>query len=271
VEGDESGRESEEGLDTVTEIFHRCLRAWFFVAVLLWTGMVFILAWSFYVYFYHHNDDCDQPLSLFLKVTYCVVVIHGLRDFIMSALCCYDRHNNSTTTTPRRIRAFLICYASFSFCWPFVGAWWLLHTYDCSPVLWSTVSALVCYIFFFASVVVLLPVLFCISITIAIRRGWVVADGIPLPAAPDGFVDSLPKRIFNNLTFDDRTFPRTCPICLESFASDSAITATTCSHTFHTECLRGWLGLRRTCPLCRVDLVVAQSTSWTENQGEETV
>jgi len=190
----------------------------------------------------------------------------------MSTLCCYDRRNNSTTTAPRRIRAFLIGYASFGCCWPFVGAWWLLHTHDCSPVLWHTVSILVSYTFFFASIVILLPLMFCISITIAIRRGWVVVDGVALPAAPEGFVDTLPKRIFNNLTFDDRIFPRMCPICLDIFVSDDAITATTCSHTFHTHCLRAWLGLRRTCPLCRVDLVVAApSHNDPGNQAEDAV
>merc|ERR1719401_2472200 len=46
-----------------------------------------------------------------------------------------------------------------------------------------------------------------------------------------------------------------CSICLEDFDEETPFVKTkSCSHLFHKQCLRGWLQVNRTCPLCREDL-----------------
>jgi hypothetical protein len=44
-----------------------------------------------------------------------------------------------------------------------------------------------------------------------------------------------------------------CPICLEA-GKDSIFVKTECNHYFHKECLLEWLNVKKTCPMCRMDL-----------------
>ncbi|PRQ21212.1 putative aminoacyltransferase, E1 ubiquitin-activating enzyme [Rosa chinensis] len=47
-----------------------------------------------------------------------------------------------------------------------------------------------------------------------------------------------------------------CSVCLEEFRSRPPCVAMPCSHVFHSECIRTWLGRRneRSCPLCRFQM-----------------
>lgn len=49
----------------------------------------------------------------------------------------------------------------------------------------------------------------------------------------------------------------TCCICSDTHDNAVAVVRTPCGHMMHKECLRPWLNLSRTCPLCRTDLEVA--------------
>jgi len=78
---------------------------------------------------------------------------------------------------------------------------------------------------------------------------------------PRDILRQLTKVEFSEALFNDespKAFSTTCSICLERFCKDDDISCTCCTsggHVFHTECLRGWLQTKRTCPLCRFDLV----------------
>jgi len=75
-------------------------------------------------------------------------------------------------------------------------------------------------------------------------------------ADADTLVDSLPK-VSRGLLGS-----AVCPICLDDFDDTRQISRTTCGdlggvqdpHAFHTDCLRVWLFMRQTCPLCRQDV-----------------
>mmetsp|Transcript_9069 Transcript_9069/g.21737 ORF Transcript_9069/g.21737 Transcript_9069/m.21737 type:complete len:372 (+) Transcript_9069:50-1165(+) len=45
-----------------------------------------------------------------------------------------------------------------------------------------------------------------------------------------------------------------CPICLEEVTLEGTVMTKDCHHVFHTHCLRHWLQVNSTCPLCRVSL-----------------
>jgi hypothetical protein len=47
-----------------------------------------------------------------------------------------------------------------------------------------------------------------------------------------------------------------CPVCQCPFETNDVVTQTSCRHNFHLDCLLPWLEKRRTCPICRADLVV---------------
>lgn len=46
-----------------------------------------------------------------------------------------------------------------------------------------------------------------------------------------------------------------CPICLEEFTSTEEIAHLPCHHIFHTACVKEWLGIHPTCPVCRDNLL----------------
>ena len=41
-----------------------------------------------------------------------------------------------------------------------------------------------------------------------------------------------------------------CPICKE-YMKDNLITLTNCHHQFHSYCIKEWIGISKTCPICR--------------------
>ena len=61
------------------------------------------------------------------------------------------------------------------------------------------------------------------------------------PKAPPQTPHDVPGPIFEN---------RECVICLDE-SSTKGWEWTPCSHGFHSECLRGWFRIRKTCPVCQ--------------------
>lgn len=48
-----------------------------------------------------------------------------------------------------------------------------------------------------------------------------------------------------------------CAICLEDYCKKRKLDMLHCKHVFHTDCVRTWLEKKRTCPLCKADVLVA--------------
>lgn len=45
-----------------------------------------------------------------------------------------------------------------------------------------------------------------------------------------------------------------CPICFDEYDDSSMVSSTKCLHFFHKECLKKWIDVNKTCPICRTDL-----------------
>ncbi len=41
-----------------------------------------------------------------------------------------------------------------------------------------------------------------------------------------------------------------CSICLSTFEEGEGVGRLPCQHVFHAACIKDWLGLKQTCPLC---------------------
>ncbi|XP_012732602.2 E3 ubiquitin-protein ligase RNF128 [Fundulus heteroclitus] len=48
-----------------------------------------------------------------------------------------------------------------------------------------------------------------------------------------------------------------CAICIESYKVGEVVTVLTCDHIFHKTCIEPWLLERRTCPMCKCDILKA--------------
>lgn len=48
-----------------------------------------------------------------------------------------------------------------------------------------------------------------------------------------------------------------CAVCIESYKTGEVVTVLTCDHIFHKTCIEPWLLERRTCPMCKCDILKA--------------
>lgn len=58
----------------------------------------------------------------------------------------------------------------------------------------------------------------------------------------------------------------TCAVCIESYRPGDVVTVLTCGHLFHKACIEPWLLDKRTCPMCKADILKALGV---EGPGEE--
>ena len=42
-----------------------------------------------------------------------------------------------------------------------------------------------------------------------------------------------------------------CPLCMEDYKIEEAVTQLPCSHIFHNECVLPWMNMKNSCPICR--------------------
>ncbi|XP_070819437.1 RING finger protein 148-like [Chaetodon trifascialis] len=48
-----------------------------------------------------------------------------------------------------------------------------------------------------------------------------------------------------------------CAVCIECYKEGEVVTVLTCDHIFHKSCIEPWLLERRTCPMCKCDIMKA--------------
>ncbi|KAJ1951107.1 hypothetical protein FBU59_000354 [Linderina macrospora] len=82
------------------------------------------------------------------------------------------------------------------------------------------------------------------------------------PPASREFIRRLP--VLKASDTDDQS----CTICNDEFAEDRDLTRLPCKHYFHRECIKPWLELHNTCPMCRHELP-SDDPSWLEKKREE--
>ncbi|ORY00828.1 hypothetical protein K493DRAFT_99468 [Basidiobolus meristosporus CBS 931.73] len=74
----------------------------------------------------------------------------------------------------------------------------------------------------------------------------------PTPASEDT-INNLPIKL---ATHNLMALCKECTVCKDDFVIDDAVTHLPCKHVFHHECIRSWLLLNGTCPICRHSIVV---------------
>jgi len=67
------------------------------------------------------------------------------------------------------------------------------------------------------------------------------------------------KKIVLNKKKDENPLAETkndsCPVCLEDFQNKEVLAICPCGHVFHKKCLKKWLVVRSTCPMCMAQVV----------------
>jgi len=71
------------------------------------------------------------------------------------------------------------------------------------------------------------------------------------PSAPVGIIVDVPLfNSYHSLDEEDE-----CSICLDPKTSAESVSFEGCNHSFHEKCIRDWLSIKSTCPLCRAAVV----------------
>ncbi|XP_034151427.1 E3 ubiquitin-protein ligase RNF128-like [Esox lucius] len=63
----------------------------------------------------------------------------------------------------------------------------------------------------------------------------------------------------------------TCAVCIESYHPGDVVTVLTCGHLFHKACIEPWLLDKRTCPMCKADILKALGVEGCEGEEESRV
>eukprot|EP00300_Choanocystis_sp_HF-7_P042438 c9191_g1_i1.p1 GENE.c9191_g1_i1~~c9191_g1_i1.p1 ORF type:complete len:257 (-),score=25.29 c9191_g1_i1:39-809(-) len=224
-------------INTISELYehHPCAFACgvFFRLVLF---AIFLLPIFFGIGCY--KAPCDKPLSLFL-------LIHGFNQVppVMARLML-------KTTESASSKALLGCIYVTSNIWSVVwfiqGSVWTFASTSCDPLLHDVSFYLVVITLglLLLSCCVLPVVLCCLMCCLLTILEYAPPTQQGLTEAE---IAALDTRKFKAGDLDDPA----CSICLSNYVSGEAVTPLVCQHHFHTECVKVWLRMSATCPICR--------------------
>ncbi|RIA98566.1 hypothetical protein C1645_749705 [Glomus cerebriforme] len=85
----------------------------------------------------------------------------------------------------------------------------------------------------------------------------------PQPATEE-IIENLPKTKISKKQVVEEQLG--CPVCKDEFQIDEEAVYLPCTHTFHYDCIKPWLKMNGTCPVCRYSLVSQESNESNENE-----
>ncbi|KAG0742071.1 hypothetical protein G6F57_010151 [Rhizopus arrhizus] len=86
------------------------------------------------------------------------------------------------------------------------------------------------------------------------------------PPAPEQVIESLPKR---ELTEKEKSQEADCAVCKDAFDVTEKVIQLPCEHIFHDDCIKPWLKLNSTCPVCRKSVLPEQPVHTTEEERHD--
>ena len=242
--------------EVLYDLFSKSVLVLGLFSVVLSVALIGLASWHILEYVKYHNVVCEGSLKLLTKI---ILGISFFDIVIGTRVCCVEVDE---TNLPTRWRC-KDCCVVLLLCVMAVNVWILLwlgaasktgkvdplqptmpSCREAAPGLWIATLAhgvgLVTYtvylMFSFIGVGNMLSVL--------LRRGFLRSHG----AAPKGSLED------NTVPAVDVEDDYECPICLEDCDEESAVMTKECHHVFHKQCLKHWLQVNSTCPLCRLSL-----------------
>eukprot|EP00928_Gymnodinium_smaydae_P084141 TRINITY_DN67399_c0_g1_i1.p1 TRINITY_DN67399_c0_g1~~TRINITY_DN67399_c0_g1_i1.p1 ORF type:complete len:317 (-),score=40.74 TRINITY_DN67399_c0_g1_i1:222-1172(-) len=199
------------------------------------------------------NDvRCDSALIDWVSVVYVLkVYLLFLHRHVIKYICKHDSTQQPPVQPPLRVRLYNWMFPAFDLVWNIIGICMVTASSDCKeklPDLYNSVLAFSCCGIFFTVFYVINAVGIAQILQYMMRNGMLTNNE---QAAQAGTLERQPVVAFNASEFGDET---TCSVCFEDFSDKKEIRKTSCGHYFHTCCLKGWLNVNHTCPLCRADL-----------------
>lgn len=150
--------------------------------------------------------------------------------------------------------------------WLVVGYVWTSSCKTCqqtNPELFDWVRFLTIFSLLVHLLKIFFPLLFLLAAMAyhaMVARGWLKSPN----AASEVAIENMPKVEFREGFFGvtgEGAAPAECCCCMDEFGPQKTIVRTPCAHYYHYDCLKEWLKMAKTCPLCRKDLDEEQPAS----------
>eukprot|EP00929_Paragymnodinium_shiwhaense_P051457 TRINITY_DN25893_c0_g1_i1.p1 TRINITY_DN25893_c0_g1~~TRINITY_DN25893_c0_g1_i1.p1 ORF type:complete len:535 (+),score=47.82 TRINITY_DN25893_c0_g1_i1:152-1756(+) len=252
----------------LTQIFARWISCFFTTVCVLLPVMFSVLVWMILMWLEYRTVMCDVPLQMWCEVVTFVVAWNtftsgSVRTRCLYYVCAYDPEADvSYAGPPLRVRIAEFMLPAFFLAWDCVGLHWVHMSgkivddpnQSCkikAPGLWLAVLVYATCNFAFTTFMFVNMLGFRQFLRIMLRAGVLRSN----QAAPKG---SLEKRTTVIQSSDSILQEQTsCSICLEDWSENDGepiVRTNECNHCFHRHCLKGWLNVHRSCPLCRTDL-----------------
>lgn len=246
--------------------FHRWILVFSLIVCLATPVAICFLVWLTLSWFENKNIICDVPLRTWFYGVFSIVVFnttvnrpsaHG--SCVQRYLCRWKR-DPADPQMPKRVRVYNLMITLFVLGWNCLGLYWVATDGDsktepscksASPSLYHAVQVyatfnLVITVFMYANMFG-----FSQCLRMALRRGLLHTSH----GAPKGSLEKATEvaKLNDPLVTENPS----CSVCLEDFNREKVFLKTkACNHLFHKECLKNWLQVSRTCPLCRKDLSI---------------
>ncbi|CAG8599436.1 4358_t:CDS:2 [Paraglomus brasilianum] len=86
------------------------------------------------------------------------------------------------------------------------------------------------------------------------------------PPAPEDIINNLPRsKITKKQVVEEQL---NCPVCKEDYSEGEEVVSLPCNHAFHDDCIKPWLKMNGTCPVCRYSLVKQESEGSDQNNDD---
>ena len=176
--------------------------------------------------------------------------------------CCHGNQNEESldevqrlerNKRERRIEQLQLCITCGAIC---LGIYFVRQSTTCqetNPSLYDFVRFFVWFLFFLYTFLYL----FClIAFCIILRLSFLSRLAKTSNAAAKDTFDSIPLVSQESKQIEAST-ESVCCVCMDELIGDKPVKKMPCDHMIHAECLKTWLNVGKTCPMCRTDLDVA--------------
>ncbi|CAO3600864.1 unnamed protein product [Absidia cylindrospora] len=85
------------------------------------------------------------------------------------------------------------------------------------------------------------------------------------PPAPEDVISGLPKRAISEKEFIEDQID--CAVCKDDFNVSELVIELPCQHVFHDDCIKPWLKVNGTCPVCRHSVAPSAASANQEEQS----
>lgn len=227
-------------------------------------GLFLWLVIEFHAY---KETACGSPLQTYAIGAMVIISVKTFNNQLIRCFCCWGPDPESPLPEqppPNRVKVYRMTLELFIFVWHILGVIWvsvdapdvessLPSCGEAAPELLESVKV-------YASFNIAVTIFQALAI-IGLRRVFQIVYRTGLvnssSAAPEGTLEKSTAKVDAQTLEAHVQENPSCPVCMEDYkpGDNDILKVRQCGHIFHRDCLKSWMKVNRTCPLCRLDLV----------------